>query len=143
MDQWLSLYTRIVALLEAIREREVTLGPSSVGALQSLVRFFCEWVCTASSGANLPPSLTVTGPSVFPPQGWEKSGKKGNSCLDPLSEEDEEDAHSVPDSLPDLIDSAGEGEHHSPIGLVQKGIAPPEILVYQDSVRPDRFWLRW
>ena len=29
MDHWLSLYTRIVALLEALREREVALGPSS------------------------------------------------------------------------------------------------------------------
>ena len=135
------MYTRIVALLEAIRERGVTLGPSSLGALQSLVRFFCEWVCTASSDADLPPSLTVTGPSSFPPQGWEKSGKKGSFSLDPISEGDEEDAHSIPDSLPDLIDSAGEEERPSPIGLVQKGIAPPGILLYQDSVRPNRFWL--
>ena len=76
MDQWLSLYTRIVALLEAIREREVTSGPSSLGALQSLVRFFCEWVYIASSDEDLPPCLTVTGPSSFPPQGWERLGKK-------------------------------------------------------------------
>ena len=142
MDQWLSLYTRIVALLEAIRERGVTLGPSSFGALQSLVRFFCKWVYTASSGADLPPSLTVTGPSSFPLQGWERSGKKGSICLDPISEGDEEDAHSVPDSLPDLIDSAGEEERPSPIGLVERGIDPPGILLYQDSVRPNRFWLR-
>ena len=141
MDKWLSLYTRIVALLEAIREREVTLGPSSVGALQSLVRFFCEWVSTVSSGADLPPSLTVTGSSSFPPQGWEKSGRKGSVYLAPISEGDEEDTCSIPDSLPDLIDSAGEEERPSPIGLVQKGIAPPRILLYQDSVRPNRFWL--
>ena len=107
MDQWLSLYTRIVALLEAIREREVTLGPSGIGALQSLVRFFCEWVCTASSGADLPPPLTEIGPRLFPPQGWEKSEQRRSSCLDPISEED---THSLPDSLPDLIDSAGEEE---------------------------------
>ena len=88
MDQWLSLYTRIVALLEVIRERGVTLGPSSIGALQSLVRFFCKWVCTASSGADLPPALTVTGQSSFPPQGWEKFGKKGSFCLYPIGEED-------------------------------------------------------
>ena len=124
MDQWLSLYTRIVALLEVIRERGVTLGPSSLGALQSLVRFFCEWVYTASSGADLPPSPTVTGLSLFPPQGWERSGKKGSVCLDPISEGDKEDTHSIPDSLPDLIDSAGEEEHPSPIGLVERGIAP-------------------
>ena len=141
MDQWLSLYTRIVALLEAIRERGVTLGPSSIGALQSLVRFFCEWVCTTSSGGDLPPSLTVTGPSSFPPQGWEKSGKKGSLCLDPIGEGDEEDAHSLPDSLPDLIDSAEEEERPSPIGSVKRGKAPLGILLYQDSVRPDRFWL--
>ena len=52
-----------------------------------------------------------------------------------------EDAHSVPDSLPDLIDSAGEEEHPSPIGLVEKGIVPPGILLYQDSVRPNRVWV--
>ena len=135
------MYTRIVALLEAIRERGVTLGPSSLGALQSLVRLFCEWVCTTSSEADLPPCLTVAGPSSFPPQGLGKSGEKGSFSLDPISEGDEEDAHSVPDSLPDLIDSAGEEERPSPIGLVQKGIVPPGILLYQDSVRPNRFWL--
>ena len=141
MDQWLSLYTRIVALLEAIREREVTLGPSSLGALQSLVRFFCEWVCTASSDVDLPPCLAVTGPSLFPPQGWGKPGKKGSFSIDPISEGDEEDACSVPDSLPDLIDSTGEEDRPSPIGLVREGIAPPGILLYQDSVRSNRFWL--
>ena len=103
MDQWLSLYTRIVALLEAIREREVTLEPSSLGALQSLVRFFCGWVCTASSDADLPPCLTATGPSSFPPQGWGKPGKKESFSPDPISEGEEEDACSVPDSLPDLM----------------------------------------
>ena len=138
MDQWLSLYTRIVA----IRERGVTPGLSSLGALQSLVRFFCEWVCTASPGADLPPSLTVTGPSSFPPQEWEKSGNKGSFCLYPIGEEDEEDAYSIPDSLPDLIDSGGEDERPSPIGLVEKGIAPLGILLYQDRVRPNRVWLR-
>ena len=142
MDHWLSLYTRIVALLEALREREVTLGPSSLGALQSLVRFFCDWVGTASLGTDLPPSQTVTGPSLFPLQGWEKSGEKGNLCLDSISEEDEEDALSVPDSLPDLIDSAGEEERPTPIGLVEKGILSPGLFLYQDSIRPNRFWLR-
>ena len=141
MDQWLSLYTRIVALLEAIREREVTLGPSSLGALQSLVRFFCEWVRTASWDVDLPPCLTVTGPSSFPPQGWEKPGKKRSFSPNPISEGDEEDACSIPDSLPDLIDSTGEEERPSLVGLVREGIAPPGVLLYQDSVRSNRFWL--
>ena len=108
------MYTRIVALLEAIRERGVTLGLSSLGALQSLVRLFCEWVCTASPEADLPPCLTAVGPSSFSQQGWEKSGEKRSFSLDPISEGDEEDAHSVPDSLPDLIDSAGEEERPFP-----------------------------
>ena len=141
MDQWLSLYTRIVALLEVIREREVTLGPSSVGALQGLVRFFCEGVSTASSGTDLPSSLTVTGPNSFLPQGGEKTGSKRSVYVAPIGEGDEEDARSIPDSLPDLIDSAGEEECPSPRGSLQKGIVPPGILLYQDSVRPNRFWL--
>ena len=120
------MYTHIVALLEAIREREVTLGLSSVGALQSLVRFFCEWVCTASLGANLPPSLTITVPSVISTarvgEVWER---RETSCLDPLSEEDEEDAHSVPGSLPNLIDSAGEEERPSLIGLATERDSAP------------------
>ena len=66
---------------------------------------------------------------------------KGSVYLAPISEGDEEDARSIPDNLPDLIDSAGERGRPSPIGLVQKGIAPPRILLYQDSVRPNRFWL--
>ena len=122
------MYTRIVALLETLIQREVTLGPSSLGALQSLVRFFCKWVCTATSGADLPPSRTVTGLSSCPPQGWEKSGKKGSFCLDPISEGDEEDALSIPDSLPDLIDSAGEEERPSPIDLVEKGDSVPGAI---------------
>ena len=142
MDHWLSLYTRIVALLEALREREVTLGLSSLGALQSLVKFFCDWVCTASSGTGLPPSQTVTGPSSFPLQLWEKSQKKGELCLNPISEEGEEDALSIADSLPDLIDSVGEEERPSPVNLVEKGILAPGLFLYQDSIRPNRFWLR-
>ena len=135
------MYTRIVALLEAIREREVTVGPSGLGVLQGLVRFFCEGVCTASSNADLQPCLTVTGPSLFPAQGWEEPGKKGSFSPDPISEGDEEDDCSIPDSLPDLIDSTGEEERPSLVGLVQEGIAPPGVLLYQDSVRSNRFWL--
>ena len=141
MDQWLSLYTRIVVLLEAIREREVTLGPSSLGVLQSLVRFFCEGVCTASSNADLQPCLTVAGPSLFSTQGWEEPAKKGSFSPDPISEGDEEDACSIPDSLPDLIDSTGEEERPSLVGLVQEGIVPSGIPFYRDRVRSNRFWL--
>ena len=75
-------------------------------------------------------------------QGWGKSGKRGRFCLDPISEGDEEDTFSVPDSLPDLIDSAGEEERPSPVGLAEKGVVSPGLVLYQDSVRPNRFWLR-
>ena len=88
---------------------------------------------------DLPPCLTVTGPSSFPPQGWGKPGEKESFSPDPISEGDEEDACSIPDSLPDLIDSTGEEECPSPIGLVREGIAPSGILLYQDSVRSNRF----
>ena len=141
MDHWLSLYARIVALLEVIREREVALGPSSLGALQGLVRDFCRGVCAASSSASLPLSPTITGPSSIPLQAWEKSRKRGGPCLDPIGEGDEEDTLGIPDSLPDLIDSAGEEERLSPVGLVEKGVVSSGLVLYQDRVRPSWFWL--
>ena len=142
MDHWVSLYTRIVALLEALREWGVALGPNGLGALQSLVKFFCNWVRAVSSGTDLPPAQTIIGPSLFPLRGWDESGKGADPCLDPISEEDEEDILSLPDSLPDLIDSVREEERLSLIGLIEKGVLPPGLSVYQDSIRPNRFWLR-
>ena len=141
MDHWLSLYIRIVALLEALREKEVTLKPSSLGVLQNLVRSFCDRVCTASSGADLPPSQALTGLGSLSPKGWGESRKRIGLRLDPIREEREEDALSIPDSLPDLADSEGEGECPSPLGLVERGIVPLGLPLYQDSIRPHRFWV--
>ena len=141
MDHWLSLYTHIVALLEALREREVTLKPSSLGALQSLVKFFYDRVCTASSGTDLPPPQAVTGlSSLLTASVGEAWGKDRSPCLDPIREEGEEDALSVPGSLPDLTDSAGEEEHPSPIGLVERGVLPLGLSLYQDSIRPNQWF---
>ena len=142
MDHWLSLYTRIAALLEVLREREVTLKPSSLGALQSLVKFFCDRVCTASLDADLPPPQAITGLSSFSLQGWEKPGEKLGLRLDPIREESEEDALSIPDSLPDLTDSEGEEERPSPTGVVERGVVYLGLPLYQDSIRPHRFWVR-
>ena len=141
MDHWLSLYARIVALVEASGEGRVTLEPSSLGALQSLVRFFCVQVDVASTGAGLPPPRAITGPSQLSPRGWEEFRGQIGLHLDPITEEDGGDTLSIPDSLPELIDSVGEEEPPFPIGLVEKGIVPLGIALYQDSVRPGRVWL--
>ena len=135
------MYNRIVALLEIVRERGVTLGPSSLGALQSLVNFFCDRVCTASSSADLSPPRAVTGISSSPLIEWETSGEGLGFCLGPVKEKDGEDAISIPDSLPDLVDIVGEEGRLSPTDLVRKGVLPPGLTLYQDSVRPNRFWV--
>ena len=57
---------------------------------------------------------------------WEKSEHRGSSCVDLISEED---THSLPDSLPDLIDSVWEEERPFPIELIKSGIANPGILL--------------
>ena len=141
MDHWLSLYARIVALIEALSERGVTLKPSGWGALQSLVNSFCTRVRTASSGADLPPLRATTGLSWSSPQGWENSGEQVGPRLDPIEEEGGTDTLSIPDSLPDLIGNEGEEECLFSIRLVEKGVVPPGIALHQDSVRHNRFWL--
>ena len=141
MDHWLSLYNRIVARIEALGEREVTLGPSSLGALQGLVKLFCERVCAAPSSTDLSLPRAVRGPSTSRLLSGEKSGRELSSCLDPISEEDGEDALSIPDSLPDLVDVVEEEECPPPTDLVGKGILPPGLSLYRDSVRPNRFWV--
>ena len=142
MDHWLSLYTRIVALIEALREREVTLKPSGLGALQSLVTSFCVQVGTASSDVKLSPLPTPTGLSWSLSQGWEKARERVGLCLDTIEEEGETDTFSIPDSLPELVDNEGEEECLSSIGLVEGGVVPPGIVLHQDSVRFNRFWLQ-
>ena len=141
MDHWLSLYVRIVALLEALSEGEVTLKPSSLGALQNLVESFCSQVCTASLGTDLPSPGAMTGLKPTSPLGWGKSREQLGVRLDSIKEESEDDALSIPDSLPDLVDSAGEEESLLPTVLVEKGVIPPGVVLYQDSVRPNRLWL--
>ena len=141
MDHWLSLYNRIVALLEALREKEVTLGPSSLGALQSLVKFFCDRVGTASSSTDLPPPRAAVGPSSSSLLLRGTSGEGLGFGLDSIKEEDGEDTLSLPDSLPDLVDIVGEEERPSPIDLVRKGVLPLGLSLYQDSIRPNRFWV--
>ena len=140
MDHWLSLYARIVALIEVLSEKGVTLKPSGWGALQSLVNAFCAQVCTASSGADLPPSRATTGLNWSSPQGWENSGEQVGPRLDPIEEEGGTDTLSIPDSLPDLIDNEEEDECLFSLGLVEKGVVPPGIALCQDSVRRNRFW---
>ena len=141
MDHWLSLYARIVALLEALSEGEVTLRPSSLGVLQNLVESFCSQVYTASLGADLPPYRATTSLKPISSLGRGKSRGQSGAHLDPIKEESEDDALSIPDSLPDLVDSAGEEESLLPPVLVEKGVIPPGVVLYQDSVRPNRFWL--
>ena len=119
----------------------MTLKPSSLGALQNLVESFCSQVCTASLGADLPSPGAITGLSSVSSRGWEKPREQIGVRLDSIKEESEDDALSIPDSLPDLIGSAGEEESLLPTGLVEKGVVPPGIVLYQDSVRPNRFWL--
>ena len=141
MDHWLSLYIRIVALLEALREKEVTLKPSSLGVLQNLVKSFCDRVCIASSGADLPPFQALSGLGSFSPKGRGMPRETVGLHLDPIREEREEDALSIPDSLPDLTDSEGEGERPFPLGLVEQGIVPLGLPLCRDSIRPHRFWV--
>ena len=132
---------RIVALLEALSERGVTLKPSGLGALQSLVNFFCARVSTAALGVGLPPLRAMTGLSWSSSQGWENSEEQVGLRLDPIEEESGTDTLSIPDSLPELIGNEGEEECLFSIGLVDKGVVPPGIALYQDSVRLNRFWL--
>ena len=142
MDHWLSLYIRIVALLETLREREVTLKPSCLGALQSLVTSFCVQVCTASSGAKPSPFPTPISLSWSLLQGWEKDRERVGLCLDTVEEEVETDTSSLPDSLPELVDNEEEEECLLSVGLVDKGIVTPGIVLHRDSVRSNRFWLQ-
>lgn len=142
MDHWLSLYIRIVALLKILREREVTLKPSCLRALQSLVTSFCVQVCTASSGAKPSPFPTPTGLSWSLLQGWEKDRGRVGFCLDTVEEEIEIDTSSLPDSLPELLDNEGEEKHLLSVGLVDKGVVPLGVELHQDSVRSNRFWLQ-
>ena len=142
MDHWLSLYTRIIALLEALREREVTLKPRGLGALQGLVTSFCTQVVAASSNATLSPAPTLTGLSWLVSQGWERARERAGSRLDTIEEESEADTLSSPDSLPELVDNARVEECFSSIGLVERGLIPPGIVLRQDSVRSNRFWLQ-
>ena len=140
MDHWWSLYTRIVALLEALGGREVVLGPSSLGVLQNLVESFCREICIASLSVGLSPCRTT--PSPKPTSLVGKGGPRGQSSthLNSIQEEREEDTLSIPDSLPDLVDSAEEEEGQLLSVLVEKGIVSPGTVLCQDRVRSNRFW---
>ena len=141
MDHWLSLYNHIVALLEALGEREATLAPSSLGALQGLVKFFCDRVCAAPPSTDLSQPRAVRSPRMPRLLSEGNLGKETGPCLNPISEEEAEDALSIPDRLPDLVDVVEEEERPSPTGLVEKGILPPGLSLYRDRVRPNRFWV--
>ena len=58
MDHLLSLFYRIIALLEELqREQGVPLGPVRLGALQSLITAFCNLAINSSLGTDLQPAL--------------------------------------------------------------------------------------
>ena len=141
MDHWLSLYTRLVALLEALSEGEVTLRPNSLGALRNLVESFCSEVYTASLGADPPSCRATNSLKHVPSVGRGRFIRQFSTHLNPIEEGSEDDALSIPDSLPDLVDSAGEEESRLPSVLVEKGVIPPGVVLCQDRVRPNRFWL--
>ena len=105
-----------------------------------LVKFFCDRVC-ATSSMDLSQPRAVRGPRMSRLLSGGKLGKEPSSYLDPISEEEGEDTLSIPDSLPDLVDMVEEEERPSPTGLVEKGILPPGSSLYQDRVRPNRFWV--
>ena len=141
MDHWVSLYVRIVALLEALSEGEVTLRPSSLGVLQNLVESFCSEIYTASLGADLPPYRATSSLNPISSVGRGRSTRQLGTHLNPIKEESEDDALSIPDSLPDLVDSTEEEESRLPPASVEKGVIPPGVVLYQDRVRPSRFWV--
>ena len=139
MDHWWSLYTRIVALLEALGEREVVLGPSSLGALQNLVETFCREICIASLSVGLSPCRTTPSPKHTSLVGRGDPRGQPSTHLSSIQEEREEDTLSIPDSLPDLVDSAEEETQLLSV-LVEKGIVFPGTVLCQDRVRSNRFW---
>ena len=141
MDHWVSLYIRIVSLLESLGEGEVALRPSSFGVLQNLVESFCRELYIASSSVRLSPYRATSSPKPISLGGREGPREQSSTRLSPIEEESEEDTLSIPDSLPDLVDSTEEEEGRLPSVLVEKGIIPPGVVLSQDRVRSNRFWL--
>ena len=112
MDHLLSLLNRITALLEEWqRGQGVTLRPSSLSILRSIVATYCKLIVALSLDTELRPPQEVNSLGGVQLRLWE-GFKGGKWPYSEVSEEEvEEDVLSLPDSLPDLIEEEeGEGK---------------------------------
>ena len=117
------------------------LGPVRLGALQSLITAFCNLAINSSLGTDLQPALVERDRRRVRLELWEKFRQGGEPSSEICGKGVEEDTLSLPDSLPDLIDTE-EGEEYSPlIGLIEKGVLPQGLALRWDVTRFSGFWL--